>query len=121
MSTRAVVDALDFSNIRRRLISAEWPDSRVDTAINEYRRFLILASLGVRVVPCPDVDRIWHEHVLHTHQYSEDCIAVLGEFLHHTPSTGSIQEAESRSIAYQKMIVSYITVFNQNPPSIWGY
>ena len=119
LSACAMVDKLDLSNIRRRLLK-EWPLARVDIAMEEYRKFLIMICCDVKVSPCPDVDKVWHEHLLHTHQYAKDCHAVLGRFLHHTPSTGSIEEAQVRSRTYQAMLNSYRTLFRQEPHTIWS-
>jgi len=120
MSVRATVDTLDFSNIRRRLLADSWSEARADTAIEEYSRFLVLASCGIRVSPCPDVDRVWHDHILHTRQYAADCASVLGMFLHHTPSTGTLEEAEKRSVTYQNMLKTYRFIFKQEPHQIWN-
>jgi hypothetical protein len=119
MSTRAIIDTLDFSNIKRRL-ATEWSISRIDVAIEEYKKFLILASCSIPVSPCPDVDRVWHDHLLHTRQYAADCDKILGTFLHHSPSTGTLGEAQIRSGKYQNMLKAYRTVFGQEPHAIWS-
>ncbi len=40
---------------------------------------------GAELVPGPEVDMMWHEHILHTKQYAKFCKDYFGYFLHHTP------------------------------------
>lgn len=35
--------------------------------------------------PTPLVDALWHEHILHTRSYAEDCHAWFGFIVHHVP------------------------------------
>ena len=38
--------------------------------------------------PPPDVDEIWHAHILNTRRYAEDCSRLFGTFHHHYPYFG---------------------------------
>jgi len=117
--TTLTIDKIDFSNIERRL-RKQWSTARVTQAVEEYRKFLMMVRCKIRVSPCPDVDVVWHEHILHTRQYASDCEEALGEFLHHTPSTGNEEEAELRSETYQATLASYRILFCREPPIIWS-
>jgi hypothetical protein len=59
-------------------------------AEQEYRRFLALhlAFPDSDIVPCKLVDTIWHQHILDTRAYHEDCDAIFGSYLHHPPISG---------------------------------
>jgi hypothetical protein len=51
------------------------------TAIErEYRRFLVLNMLYPfeSIVPCREVDKFWHAHILDTAAYRVDCERVFG-------------------------------------------
>lgn len=37
-------------------------------------------------VPNKQIDEMWHEHILDTRKYSDDCQTVFGYYLHHTPA-----------------------------------
>ena len=55
----------------------------------EYRRFLYLAVTRKKpTVPTRLVDVIWHQHILDTAKYADDCTAAFGYFLHHFPYYG---------------------------------
>ena len=92
-SARQIVDQWDFSLMRikmQELSHAGWDLPRIDTAIEDYKRYMaITKSLnGYQLVPNGDIDRIWHEHILDTRQYAKDCQELLGGFLHHYPYFG---------------------------------
>src|SRR5690348_275204 len=67
-----------------------WNEGFTCRAIDECRRFLVLAALaGHRVSPSHVVDTVWHLHLLYTRSYwNELCGNVLGFPLHHEPSRG---------------------------------
>lgn len=64
---------------------------------------------GQWLVPSPDVDEIWHAHILHTREYARDCEDVFGPggFLHHSPSYTEQQSAHDRQ-AYRKLMATYM-------------
>jgi hypothetical protein len=41
-----------------------------------------------------DVDEFWHTHILQTIKYTDDCEAVFGRYLHHTPHVGEVTDAD---------------------------
>ena len=59
------------------------------TAVDEYRKFLglILLENGGFAMTSPEVDEVWHTHILFTQDYSQFCNAVFGHYLHHVPNT----------------------------------
>jgi len=59
-----------------------WTQQRTDDAEKAYRDFLASGE----PVPSPDADVFWHQHILDTNKYADDCNAVFGKFLHHVPS-----------------------------------
>jgi hypothetical protein len=50
--------------------------------------FLAYLKSGCRRVAMPSqvADELWHEFILHTHDYQAFCQAAFGRFLHHTPA-----------------------------------
>ena len=63
-----------------------------DAWLAEYRKFLALhlAYPDADIVPCKLVDDIWHQHILDTCAYREDCDVIFGRFLDHFPATRSV-------------------------------
>ena len=84
-----VIRNLDLSTIRERLIQKKgWAAEYADRLIEEYREYLALFYFhpGEELVPpTQDLDDVWHEHILDTQRYAEDCRLVFGRFIHHVP------------------------------------
>jgi Glycine-rich domain-containing protein-like len=87
----AHIEAIDLSNVRRKLANPRWgrplPGKVLDHAIRDYRRFLYLMRKhpGRPFSPTLDIDLVWHEHILDTVPYWSDSAAVFGRYLHHMP------------------------------------
>jgi hypothetical protein len=99
-----------------------WPRSRADRAITEYRRFLYLACTGGHeVTPSPDVDTVWHLHLVYTRSYWDHlCGEVLQRPLHHGPTRGGGSEDQRYRGNYQRTLASYRRAFGADAPSdIW--
>lgn len=98
------IDALNLDPILSKLVQPE-PDvegvseAQAMRAVMKYRRFLKLIVMhpGVTIVPSREVDEVWHNHILDTRKYADDCAAVFGFFLHHFPYLGMRGEADERS------------------------
>ncbi len=86
--------ALDLSMIKLKLQDTDegpgWTAERCDAVEVDYKRFLALkrAYPGVEIVPDQEVDLFWHQHILDTEKYAQDCETLFGAFLHHYPYFG---------------------------------
>lgn len=82
---------IDFGPIAFKLMYPEegqgWTKEEATQAINKYRRFLLINYLypDQQIVPTPEIDRVWHTHILDTAKYREDCQVLFGQFLDHFP------------------------------------
>jgi uncharacterized membrane protein YgcG len=103
---RVVPDELDLNSVRDSLMEKQgWTLERAEAARAEYIRFLTLLQLRPRfmVVPWPnaeghdDLDQFWHQHILDTAKYADDCNRMFGQMIHHNPhiARGSGQEREA--------------------------
>lgn len=91
---RRVIDALDLTEV---VAAAQeengWTDGQAAAAAGRYRDFLwvVLNSLGERngnvAAISRSADEVWHQHVLWTRKYRNDCATVFGpgRFLDHIP------------------------------------
>lgn len=100
LKARQIVDTWDFSLMRIKMQEpshAGWNLERIDTAIEDYRRYMAITKAlgGYQLVPNGEIDRIWHEHILDTRQYAADCTELFGGFLHHYPYFGMRNESDS--------------------------
>jgi hypothetical protein len=88
------IQSLDFTMIKLKLQDLEegqgWPPERCEAVEIEYRKFLALKRTYPHreIVPNRDVDLFWHQHILDTVKYAEDCEKIFGSFLHHYPYFG---------------------------------
>jgi hypothetical protein len=118
---------LDLSKIRMKLADPKegkgYDVGRLDLMEQEYRRFLAMhiAYPEAEVVPCSIVDEIWHQHILDTIAYREDCEALFGEFLDHYPYFGMQSEEEAQELkdAYGDTLEIYEREFGAPPAGTW--
>jgi hypothetical protein len=65
-----------------------WSRAETEAAAREYRRYLLLRYLhpGIRIAGINrNGDQLWHEHIIDTHKYREDCMRIFGSVLDHQP------------------------------------
>lgn len=81
-----------LANTKLRLIQEYgWKPDFVDAAVNEYIRFLEMhiAFPNITIVPGKVVDKVWHDHILHTRDYIAFCQSAFGDYMHHDPKDRS--------------------------------
>lgn len=81
------IQQLDLQGIfDRMIVKYKWSKRRTEKAVREYREFLYISQvLETSLSPTTEADEIWHQHILHTKKYADDCQILFGEFLHHYP------------------------------------
>lgn len=72
----------------------QWNLVRAKKAVLDYQRYMAVTKAlgGVQLVPNGDIDEIWHMHILDTRAYMQDCDTLFGEYLHHYPYFGMLDE-----------------------------
>jgi uncharacterized protein (TIGR04222 family) len=99
-----------------------WTAEQAERAIEEYRRFVLLAIIaGHPVSPSEAVDQVWHLHLMYTRSYwTAFCGEVLRTPLHHDPSQGGAAERAKLAAWYEATLTSYRRVFGHAPPrALW--
>ncbi|WP_125461981.1 hypothetical protein [Rhizobium sp. Kim5] len=90
-----------------------------DQAFSEFKKFSALTviypdkSLGM---VSEEIDEVWHQFILFTHQYQSFGDDILGRYLHHVPDTSETRIPDSSA---QNFFQSYNEVFGP-VPDIWG-
>ncbi|CAN5923674.1 hypothetical protein BH11PSE3_BH11PSE3_45990 [soil metagenome] len=113
----AMVASLDLAAVKRKVIEDEgWSDKIADYAELRYRRFLCMHLLNPRLplVPPPDIDAVWHQHILFTREYTRDCDRLFGLYLHHNPASGAAGEAEMMERGAMAAAKFYADTFGEN-------
>lgn len=99
------VQMLDLSMVKAKLQDKDegqgWNAEECDDVELEYKRFLELKRLypDKDIVPNGSIDKFWHQHILDTAQYAEDCLRIFGYFLHHYPYFGMNGEADAKNLS----------------------
>jgi hypothetical protein len=84
-----VVQDYDLTRVRNRLLKEGWmPDTWIDEAIFEFRRYLGLRVLTGHSIEMfsVHVDEVWHTCLLFSRLYTDMCLEVFGYYLHHEPA-----------------------------------
>lgn len=73
-----------------------WTNAQTIRAIARYLAFLYLvhAYPHLPLIPTWEIDQVWHQHILDTHKYAEDCHVLFGQFIHHFPYVGTRGEVD---------------------------
>ncbi len=54
-----------------------------------YKNFLLLQKKNphISLVPTREIDEFWHNHILYTQKYMDDCQQIFGFYFHHIPTS----------------------------------
>ena len=76
-----------------------WDDEDAAFAINQYRQYLyLIRKYDTNISPTLAIDAVWHNHILDTRKYVQDCQAIFGHYLHHFPYFGSRDEEDRKHL-----------------------
>jgi hypothetical protein len=108
----AAIQSLDLEPVKLRMMDAElgegWTQEYADSIEVAYKTFLIMLVKfpddAEDILVSKDVDEFWHNHILHTLKYAEDCQKVFGNFLHHNPQpvARSVADLQKRRESAEK-------------------
>lgn len=117
------INSIDLESVADKFLSRKslwwrfWNSQKVNLIEAEYKKFLYLIAThkGELIIPwTQDLDDFWHEHILDTRKYQEDCMKIFGEIVHHNPhvpkGTKTHKEASKTTASYYKNDFSDNTV-----------
>ncbi len=124
----AVIDDEDFSNVIGKAIDDAiergnpMSDAQVDSRIyglKQYYAAVLLDPYNSHAVSV-EVDRFWHNHILHTHQYADFCNRMMGAYIHHIP-LNRLDRRQMANIAdvYGHTIRTLTEIFGELDPTVW--
>lgn len=97
-----------------------WSLNFTQKAIEEYKKFMFLASISKEMVsPSEIVDTVWHQHLLFSHFYAYFC-QKLGKWIDHIPSTHQVSEKYKFIQAQKHTKELYQEYFGEMPQDIWS-
>lgn len=113
----SLIRNLDLQYLEERLIDREkWSQEAAKEAVRRYKNFLILLLKYPQetLAPALDIDEAWHNHILFTREYSDDCQKIFSGYLHHSPSRNSgPEEKQKMEDAQLRTSDLYIQEFNE--------
>lgn len=113
----------DWTFLRDRVVEEHgWTEVKAEAAIFEYLRFLRLLgeAPSMELVASEAVDLVWHEHLLDTTNYAEDCFRLFGRFMHHRRARNEAERADIPN-GYERSKRVYRARYGQEPPDeLWG-
>ncbi|MBB1419681.1 hypothetical protein H5187_20775 [Pseudoalteromonas sp. SG44-1] len=117
MQLNQQVAALNFEKLKWKLTQsaeATWNTELCDFAELEYRKFLSLKKWypKLSLVPSKLVDKFWHEHILDTRSYMDDCECLFGFYLHHYPYFGIYGDKDQSKL--QSSFDETVTVYEEH-------
>lgn len=117
------INAIDLDCIKIKLMDQRegkgWTRERADHVETQYKGFLYLsATEPTPIVPSRDVDDFWHQHILDTRKYAEDCDGVFGYFVHHFPYFGMRGDEDARQL--QEAFATTKAVYEQRYGEQYG-
>ena len=125
------INAMDFHLIQEKLVSGDrllcrkWSEVEAEIAIQYYRNFLFLNKKYLSdypvLPPMLEVDEVWHQHILDTHQYEADCHRIFGYYFHHYPYFGvrDDQDFSRLEVAFEVIQHLHELEFGERMVSIW--
>ncbi len=116
------IERINLEGVKKKLLLSKrrggsgWKERRADEAIEWYRRFLGLVAQGNHfLIPTPDIDEVWHRHILSTAQYFRDCESIFGRYLHHRPSDGTPETKKRLRVNFRRTLSLYRQEFGRIP------
>lgn len=116
------IDTLDLEPIKFKLVKEHgYSTSQANILEKWYKRFLFLTFKyqGQPIVVSEVIDTFWHQHILDTRKYADDCQYTFGDFLHHFPYFGLRGDDDQRALqnAYASTLELMISEYGESPES----
>ena len=99
---KAIIDSIDLNPVINRMVKiSKWTPKEASLSAKQYKNFLFLKKKygdKYSLPPSVDIDEFWHNHILNTKKYFNDCEIIFGKYLHHTPHHGKNNEITQQSL-----------------------
>jgi hypothetical protein len=103
---REYINYIDCGMIKEKLLQGPeeggpgWTPETADKVEEKYKMWLFLKRKyeNELVPPNREIDVFWHAHILDTHAYFRDTLAIFGKYLHHYPYFGMRGKADHEKL-----------------------
>jgi hypothetical protein len=97
-----LINTIDLNPVINRMVKiSKWTLKEASLSAAQYRNFLFLKKKygdKYSLPPSVDIDEFWHNHILNTKKYFNDCEIIFGKYLHHTPHHGENNEITQQTL-----------------------
>lgn len=133
LDAKRYIDSLDFSKIIDKMVKHQgWKLKHALKASEQYRHYLWLCRKysDQQLPPSDDIDEFWHNHVLDTINYRQDCQHIFGKYLDHYPYFGIDDQSDASDLnqafvdtrrLYQQEFGSPLTLVRGHWSVLLGY
>ena len=85
------------------------------TALIRYKKFLLLMKNNPTefIVPCYDIDLMWHTHQLENVAYRNDCMKLVGRLINHDDTDTDRGENSNLKISFKKTCELWKTAYKE--------
>ncbi|TAJ25572.1 MAG: glycine-rich domain-containing protein-like [Reyranella sp.] len=118
----ARIATIDLTRVMAKVRKEEnWSAADAAHAEQRYRRFLAMRLMkpAFHLVPARDIDKVWHQHILHTMQYAKDCNNIFGAFVHHRPGSTDTADLAHLRESFDKTKALYAECFGEDYVYTW--
>lgn len=113
------IDSLNLERIKWKLNESDegqgWTKELCNFAETEYKKYLTMIKLfpELDLVPNKIMDKFWHQHILDTQAYADDCEKIFGRFVHHYPYFGMYGAEDRQNLmdAFERTKEIYKSLF----------
>ena len=92
-NVKFIINQIDFNHVIHKMAEKSmWSLKSAKAASEQYKRFLFLQyqyGKHYSLAPSQEMDEFWHQHILFTQQYQNDCQRIFGHYFHHSPTLKS--------------------------------
>ena len=87
----------------------------LENALTRYKQFLYIKRHfpDAPLVPCYDIDLVWHTHMLNPIKYASDMTMIGGGLLHHDDTSTDTSVRSKLRIAGEMTVESWNSIFNE--------
>lgn len=122
----ADIAALDLDPIKIKLMDERegmgLSREEADLIEVEYKRFLsLMYKYPSKTIVCStEVDKFWHQHILDTRKYAEECDRIFGFFIHHFPYFGMRGDEDAANLrnCFEESNQLYEKEFGEAPKTL---
>lgn len=123
--SKAYIYSIDFSMIINKMVKhLGWSEKEGRALCAVYRNFLFLNRKYLnqygQLPPSEELDEFWHNHILDTSKYRQDCEKIFGNYFDHYPYFGIDEKSNLDDLqnSFEMMKNLYKEEFGEEFPKI---